>query len=250
MNYPPASGLGQTGWRSVFGTMGRLLFFRASQDELANPGWRHLAIGLCCTWIVGIGRYWDNPRVGLLQYLGLGSLVYVFLLSLFLWLIIWPLRPKYWSYFRVLTFVTLVSPPAILYAIPVQMFCPLDTANSVNAWFLAIVAAWRVALLFFFLRRMGELAWFAIITATLLPLSLIVLVLTVLNLERVVFNLMGGMVNRSPNDSAYDVLLVLSWLSIVLIIPLVISYLAMIASRFWAFREQDAGLRKYDKHDR
>ena len=240
----------QPGWRSVFGTMGRLLFFRASQDELANPGWRHLAIGLCCTWIVGIGRYWDNPRVGLLQHLGLGSLVYVFLLSLFLWLIIWPLRPRYWSYFRVLTFVTLVSPPAILYAIPVQMFCALDTANSINAWFLAIVAAWRVALLFFFLRRMGELGWFAITTATLLPLSLIVVVLTVLNLERVVFNLMGGLVNRSPNDGAYEVLLVLSWLSIVLFIPLLICYLAMIASRFWAFREEDAGLRKDDRHDR
>jgi len=250
MNYPSASGLAQPRWRSVFGTMVRLLFFRASQDELANPGWRHLSIGLCCTWIVGIGRYWDNPRVGLLQHLGLGSLVYVFLLSLFLWLIIWPLRPKYWSYFPVLTFVTLVSPPAILYALPVQMFYPLDTANSINAWFLAIVAAWRVALLFFFLRRMGVLGWFAITTATLLPLSFIVVVLTVLNLERVVFNLMGGIVSRSPNDSAYDVLLVLSWLSILLFIPLVICYLTMIASGAWAFREEDAGLRKDDKHDR
>jgi hypothetical protein len=106
-----------------------------------------------------------------------------------------------------------------------------------------------VALLFFFLRRMGELRWFAITTATLLPLSLIVVALTVLNLERVVFNLMGGMVNRSPNDGAYEVLLVLSWLSIILFIPLLIGYVAMIVSRFWAFKEEDAGLRKADKYD-
>ena len=250
MNYPPASGLAQPAWRSVFGTMGRLLFFRASQDELAGLGRRHLVVGLGCTWIVGIGRYWDNPRVGLLQHMGLGSVVYVFILSLFLWLIIWPLRPRHWSYFRLLTFVTLVSPPAIFYAIPVQMFFRLDTANSVNAWFLAIVAAWRVALLFFFLRRMGELGWFAITTATLLPLSMIVVALTVLNLEQVVFNLMGGMVARSPNDSSYEVLIVLSWLSLVLFIPLLIGYLAMIFSRLWSFREEDAGLRKDDKNGR
>src|SRR6266576_1888990 len=99
-------------------------------------GWRHFAAGLFCTWLVGMGRYWDNPRVGLLQHLGVGSIVYGFILSLFLWLMIWPLRPRNWSYFRVFTFVTLVSPPAILYAIPVQMFYPLDTANSINALFL------------------------------------------------------------------------------------------------------------------
>ena len=237
-------------WRAAFRTMGRLLIFRASQDELAQPGWPHLAVGLCCTLIVGIGRYWDNPRVGLVQALGLGSLVYVFVLALFLWLIIWPLRPRYWSYFRVLTFITLVSPPAILYAIPVQMVYGLDTANAINAWFLAIVASWRVALLFFFLRRLGEIGWLAITTATLLPLSFIVVGLTILNLDQVVFDMMSGIVDKSPNDTSYAVLITLSWLSILLFIPLVILYLAMIASRFWAFRDEDAGLMKDDKNNR
>jgi hypothetical protein len=196
-------------------------------------GWQHLTAGLICTWLVGMGRYWDNPRVGLLQHLGVGSVVYVFVLAFFLWLIIWPLRPRHWSYWRVLAFVSLVSPPAAIYAIPVQMFFSLYTANEINAWFLASVAIWRVALLFFFLRRLGELGWPQIIVASLLPLTLIVTVLTVLNLEKVVFDLMGGFVKRSPNDEAYGVLFVLSYFSILLFIPLVLIYIGMVAMRFW-----------------
>src|SRR5215813_7250088 len=142
-----ADGIG-SGWRDVVGTTWRLLTFRATSTELVSLNRGHLFFGLLCTWIVGIGRYWDNPRVPILQRLGIGSVIYVFLLSLLLWLVLWPLRPKHCSYFRVLTFVTLVSPPAILYAIPVEHFFSIDTSNTINAWFLAIVATWRVALLF------------------------------------------------------------------------------------------------------
>jgi hypothetical protein len=206
----------------------RLLTFRSSREELRNLGWKHLALGLICTWLVGMGRYWDNPRVGLGQHVGVGSVVYVFALSMLLWLIVLPLKPKDWSYFRVCTFVSLVSPPAALYAIPVEKLFGLDTANAINAWFLAIVAAWRVALLVFFLRRLAQLHWFAVITATLLPLTLITVTLVSLNLEKVVMDLMGGRRQPSPNDSAYSVLFLLSLLSIVLSLPLVLCYLVMV----------------------
>jgi hypothetical protein len=227
-----------TGWAAAFKVAARLIFFRASQRELIELNRRHLTIGLGCTWLVGMGRYWDNPRVGLLQHLGVGSVVYVFALSFFLWLIIWPARPRHWSYFRMLTFVTLVSPPAVLYAIPVQMVFSLDTSNEINAWFLALVATWRVALLFFFLRRLGELGWTEIIVTSLLPLTLIVNVLTALNLDKVVFNLMGGTGTRSPNDAAYGVLFLLSFVSILLFIPLVVIYLVLVVLRFIDVRKE------------
>ena len=233
--------------RAVVTTSLRLIFFRASQSELIQVNRRHLALGLICTWLVGMGRYWDNPRVGWLQHLGVGSIVYVFILALFLWLIIWPLRPRNWSYFRVLTFVSLVSPPAILYAIPVERFVSLDTANSVNAIFLAIVAIWRVALLIFFLKRLGELDWFSIVVATLLPLTLIVVTLTVLNLDQVVFNIMGGRHDPSPNDAAYLILVLLSWLSIYLFIPLVVAYAIIAAFRRTASRESAVNPKDDDK---
>ncbi len=184
----------------------RLLTFRIAREEILNFGWQHLVFGLICTWLVGIGRYWDNPRAEFLQHLGIGSVVYIFVLSLFLWLTVLPLKAKDWTYFKVLTFVSLVSPPAILYAIPVQNFFNLETANTINAVFLLFVAAWRVGLLFFFLRKFASLDGFSAISAALFPLAFIVAALTILNLDRVVFDLMAGIIEQTPNDAAYGIL--------------------------------------------
>ncbi len=219
-------------WYATLTTMLRLLCFRASREELVAIGWRNLVLGLFSTWLVGMGRYWDNPRVGLLQHLGVGSAIYIFVLALFLWLIIWPLRPENWTYLKVLTFISMVSPPAALYALPVEKFVSLDTANTINAGLLAIVATWRVALLIFFLRRSAKLDQFPTFVATFFPLTIIVVALTVLNLDKVVFDIMGGGGNRSPNDSAYAVLFLLSVLSILLFIPFVICYLWLLVDRF------------------
>lgn len=205
-----------------------LLTFRITREELRGLNQRHLVFGLVCTWLVGMGRYWDDPGAHLLQRLGVGSVIYVFTLAQLLWLIALPLRPARWSYAHVCTFVALVSPPAILYAIPVERFLSLNTAATINVWFLAVVATWRVALLFFYLRRHAELGTLAGVVITLLPLTAIVLTLTVLNLERAVFDLMGGLRGATANDGAYAVLLLLSILSFLLIIPLAISYVALI----------------------
>ena len=223
-------------WSQVFRTAWRLITFQASHDELIGLGWRHFLLGLSCTWLVGMGRYWDNPRVGLLQHLGVGSVVYIFVLSLFLFLLIAPLRPQHWSLLRLVTFISLVSPPAVLYAVPVEKFLDLDSANSINLLFLVSVATWRVALLIFFLRRLGEMRWVAIVVATLLPLTIIVVTLTMLNLDKVVFDAMGGGGERSPNDAAYSVLFLLSLLSILLFIPLLIAYLALLFDRIMTAR--------------
>ena len=217
-------------WPNAFATAVRLLTFRATREDLTGFSYRHLLLGLFCTWIVGMGRYYDNPRVGLLQHLGIGSVIYVFAFALFLWLIVWPLRPPYWNYFRVCTFVSLVAPPAIMYAIPVEHFFDINTANSINVWFLLIVACWRVALLIYFLRVLTRLSAFSIIVTTLFPLTVIITVLTALNLERAVFSIMGGLSERTPNDEAFGVLFLLSVFSFFLFIPLLICYLYLVAS--------------------
>ena len=224
--------------KGVLMTTVRLLTFRSTREELLAFNHRHLILGLACTWLVGIGRYWDNPKAHLLQHLGVGSVVYVFLLALFLWLLVWPLRLKGWSYFRVITFVAIVSPPAVLYAIPVERFFDLATANSYNVWFLLIVAAWRVALLVFFLKRLGRLGGFSVLIVTLLPLILIVITLTMLNLEKVVFNFMGGITEETANDAAYGVLVLLSLLSFLLFLPVLICYVYL-AINAWSSRRFD-----------
>lgn len=225
---------------NVLRTTGRLLAFRLKEKEFLELGGRHLVFGLVCAWLVGMGRYWDDPGAQILQRLGVGSVIYVFALSLFLWLLIRPLRPQNWSYRNLLTFVSLVSPPAILYAIPVERWFTLSAATYINILFLGIVATWRVALLIFYLRRFARLEPLTVGVAALLPLTVIVVTLTILNLERAVFDVMAG-IGREPtaNDGAYAVLFLLSAFSYLAFLPLLIVYGALVIVAFRKKRAQE-----------
>jgi hypothetical protein len=212
----------------------RLLTFRSMGPGVRTHFAAYLAFGLFTTWLAGLGRYWDNPRALDWQHLGLGSLAYVFVLSGILWLIVWPLRPKAWTYRNVLLFVTLTSPPAILYAIPVEQFMPRADARMMNMLFLAAVAAWRVALYWRFLRKVAQLPPAASIVAMLLPLALIVVALTALNLEHAVFNIMAGIAEsqRTSADEAYGVVIALSVLSFIAVPVIGILYAGLVAYRW------------------
>ena len=194
----------------------RFLIFRPIRPAVHQEFWKWFGFVLAITWLVGVGRYWDHPSAETWQYLGLGSVAYIFCLSLLLFLLVWPLRPSNWSYRGVLVFVGLTSLPAVLYAIPVERFVDLKTAQSINAWFLGVVAIWRVALLFNYLVRVARLHWYLVVVVAVLLLSGIVMALTLLNLEHVVFDLMAGIreSNASPNDTAYLVVLGLAFFSL------------------------------------
>ena len=204
----------------------RFLFFREPSRNISTH-WKHyLVFGVVITWLAGIGRYWDNPRAHLFQHLGLGSLAYILFLSGLLWLLFYPLKPRHWLYRNVLVFVSLCSLPALLYAIPVERFMPLDAAQSVNAWFLAIVASWRVALLAVFLKRVAKLPSLTVAIASLLPIAMIIVGLSWLNLEHVVFNIMAGNDpdTHSGNDLSYSIVFLLSIFSTLLLPVLLIAY--------------------------
>ncbi|PKV52784.1 hypothetical protein ATE84_4911 [Aquimarina sp. MAR_2010_214] len=209
---------------SLFNTLIKLLTFKLTRKEMLKFNIKHFYLGLVGTWLVGMGRYWDDSGANLMQHLGLGSVIYIFVLALFIWLILIPFKIENWSYFTVLTFIGLTSFPAIFYAIPVEKFLSIETSNTINVWFLAIVAAWRLALLFYFLKQFTKLSMINIITVTLMPICIIISLLTILNLHRVVFNIMGGMRNPTPHDSSYMVLMLLTGISLILSIPLLISY--------------------------
>ena len=193
----------------------RFLTFRLSRADYLALDKRHLGFALLCTWIVGIGRWWDDPKASLLQHAGLGSVVYACVLAAVLWLVVLPMKPRDWTYPRALTLVAMTAPPGILYAIPVERIFSLRTAGELNLWFLAAVATWRVALLIHFLIRFPLIGVFAAIVCALLPVTTIVTALSALNLHKVVFNIMGsiGEGSRSAHDSAYGVLLALTVLS-------------------------------------
>lgn len=204
----------------------RLLSFRPPSGALATNWRAYLVFGMTATLLAGAGRYWDNPKATLLQHAGLGSVAYVLCLSALLWLLFHPLKPRHWHFRNVLLFVSLCSLPALLYAIPVERFMPLESAQTTNAWFLGVVASWRVALLSVFLHRVAALRPPAVLVSTLLPVTLIVVALTVLNLEHVVFDIMAGIrpEDRSPNDLAYTIVLTTSLFSIMALPFLVLAY--------------------------
>jgi len=211
----------------------RLLTFRTTREEMLGFGWAHFAFGLIAAWLVGIGRYWDNPKAEFLQHLGVGSVIYIFALSLLLWFVVKPLRPPDWSYFYVVTFVALCAPPAVLYAIPVQMYFDIFTANDINAWFLLIVSVWRLALLIFFLRRFAALNIGYVIVVTLLPITLIIFALVMLNLEKAVFEIMGGFTNNAtPNDGAFAVLFLISLFAMLGFPLLLVAYIVIVVVEF------------------
>lgn len=206
------------------------LLFRSIKVSTHQHLWPWLAFVFLITWVVGIGRYWDHPSAQIWQYLGLGSVAYILILSCLIYAVAWPLRPKNWEYRQVLIFVGLTSLPAVLYAVPVERFLDLETAQQANAWFLGIVALWRVALLIRYLLKSAKLNWFVTVTVVVLMLSGIVVTLTILNLEHVMFDLMAGIrpEDATPNDTAYLIVLGLAFMSLYAFPIALLFYLAAI----------------------
>lgn len=202
----------------------RVLTFRFDRKLLLGLNRNHFWLGLAGTWLAGIGRYYDSPTASGLQQTGIGSVIYIFVLSAFIWLLSKPYRIHGLTYFRLLTFISLVSFPALLYAIPVERMTDLNHASRINAWFLLIVATYRVALLYRFFRRMTDFSREYAIGLTLLPIITIIVALTFLNLEKAVFNLMGGL--QTSNDGAYAILTGLTVVSALLLLPLLALYAA------------------------
>lgn len=179
-----------------------------------------------------MGRYWDDPGAQLLQHLGLGSVIYIFVLAAMLFMFIWCMGSNELTYFRLLTFISLTSFPAILYAIPVERFVDIETATTMNTWFLAIVALWRVALLIIFMRVIGPMSTLTALIGGLLPLMLIIATLTILNLNRVVFDLMAGFQEANAHNGAYEVMLLISFISFYAAGPTLVVYICCAAYRW------------------
>jgi hypothetical protein len=206
----------------VLRTSGRMLVFRPATPDLKRHGPLYLAIGIVFAWLAGVGRHWDNPRSDLWQHLGLGSVAYVFVFAFLLWLVLLPLKPANWRYRNVLIFVALTAPPAFLYVLPGR-FLAADAIPQAKVLLLAFVAVWRVALLGRYLWGSAELRGGRLFVAIFFPLALLVTALVVLNLDHVMFDLMGAR-PESPNDDAYSVLLLIDIVSIIAMPVLFVMY--------------------------
>ncbi len=171
----------------------KILTLTATKEDLLSLDKDALLWGLLMVWLAGIGRFWDDPTAELFQRSGLPSLIYIWVLALFLWIFILFLRPKNWSYLRLVTFISMTGMPAFLYAIPLEKMMSEYEAADGNAMLLIIVACWRVLMLANYLIRVTGLNIFCVTVALLLPLMTIVdILITTGTLEETV-DAMGGM---------------------------------------------------------
>lgn len=215
----------------------KLLAFQNVKIDIQRHGWAFLTLAITFAWLAGLGRYWDHPSARAWQYWGLGSVAYIFALATILYLVIWPLKPKRWDWLAILVFIGLTSPLAWLYAIPVERFLPAQTAKMLNINFLAIVALWRVILYVLFLMRYAGLRGLGLTAAIFMPLVLIIIGLSMLNLEHAIFEVMAGIEQERSevediHDRNYGTIVLLSVLSFLsLPIWIFIYILAIIKSR-------------------
>ncbi|MEM6582923.1 MAG: hypothetical protein AAF699_16705 [Pseudomonadota bacterium] len=217
----------------ILQTQWRFLLFKPVTPNLRDHFSDYFAYVVLISLAVGVGRYWDHLDAEPWQYFGIGSLAYIFTLSLVLYLVVLPLKPRHWSFKSVLIFVGLTSLPALLYAVPVERFLSIGTAQSINAMFLATVAIWRVALYVNYLKSVADLGALDIAVAVLLPLSMIVVALSILNLEHAVFQIMAG--NPMPptaGDLSYFVVLLLSFFAFITLPITVVLYLVAIYQKW------------------
>lgn len=218
------------GLRSLLGIIFRVLRFRASREDLAKGGLPLVAVGMAITWLVGIGRWWDDPRT-LEWYVrwGFGSLLYVGCLSLVLFALAAPLsRRASPDDFRVtLSFVTASALPGIVYAIPIELIAGPSAASAYNVAALIFVSLYRLALLYwFFYSVLGlpDQAWIL----TSLPVAAIVAVVSMMNMGPMVVDIMGGFRETMPKSEAESIVEALGCISFIVTPILIILYLGQV----------------------
>lgn len=170
----------------------KILTLTATREDFLSMKIEVLAWGLFFTLMAGIGRAWDDSAAPLLMRSGFPSVVYIFVLSAFLFLFIAPLRPKNWSYKILLILVSMTALPGLLYAIPLEMMMKPDDAATGNTGLLFIVATWRVLILGSFLFKTTDMIKSHTVVALFLPLFLIINVLIANERFEKTFGAMGG----------------------------------------------------------
>lgn len=210
-------------------TLFRVLGFRATPGEIKENAIAILTVGFLVTWVVGIGRWWDDPR-DLLPFVrwGVGSVFYTIALSLVLWVLGLPLSKERLRYQHVLAFVTCTSLPGLVYAIPMEIWADQRTASSYNLYALLFVSIYRVSLLLWFFLKIQELTVRQAIVATFLPISMIALSLTSLGHGARIMDIMGGFRDRMSKTAMEEVVGLIGCLSYMLGPILLLVYLAMV----------------------
>ncbi len=207
-------------WLAPFRLLWRTLTFRATAEEYESATWHSFLFGFLITWLAGVGRTWDDPDASPLRVTGLGSVGYVVVLAGLITIFALPLSRRRIGYRATLLFVLMTAAPALIYAIPVERWTDMHSAQVLNLNFLLVVASYRVLMFFRFLYSCARMAWFDTVMAGLLPLMLIIVLVTLFGLTGKVLDIMGGLRgDQNAQSMADEIVLMISGFSCVGFIP-------------------------------
>ncbi len=170
----------------------RVLTFTASPEELLSIGKREYFFGLGLVWLAGMGRYWHDLHANWVSKTGFSGICYVVLLGTFLWILFALVGARNLKFGRLIIFICMTAPPALLYALPVEMVVPAFYAEWTNILSLLFVSIWRVALLVWFIRKTTELSPMRTGVAVFLPLSCIICITALSGAVVSIFSQKGG----------------------------------------------------------
>lgn len=211
-------------------TLFRILGFSAKREEIEANAAPLLIVALVITWIVGLGRWWDDPReVPIFVRMGFGSVLYVLSLAAALWMVAYPITLDRMGYRSFLAFVAATSLPGLVYAVPIEQLAGDNAASTYNLNALGFVSLYRVSLLVWFYWKILEIDFGNAVVATLLPISGIVLALTGMGHGARVMDIMGGLRDRMPKSAMEEVIGLLGCLAwvvgpVCLLIYLVVAF--------------------------
>lgn len=215
--------------RTILADFVRFAFFKPLQGDVGARSTAYLVTGLSITWIVGFGRTWDFETAPLWLRTGLHSVAYALVLAALIWAVTLALRPARWTYRNVLLMVTMTALPGLIYAIPVERILPADAARGVNLIFLLIVASWRMALFYRFLRKVALLPPGATLVAWLLPPALIAAPLSAFGMLDAVMRGMSGIQGPAQPGEIPEVAIILLALATWLALPVLLCAFVVIA---------------------
>lgn len=209
-------------------TIFRILTFRATREELQENVAALLVTALVITWIVGIGRWWDDPRdLPIFVQMGVGSVLYVFGMAAILWVTFAPLVSERLGAHHFVAFVASTSLPGLVYAVPIERWTDMNSASTYNVIALLFVSVYRVSLLMWFCHRVNKLNGAESIVVTFLPISVIAFALTALGHGASIMDIMGGLRDRMSKSDMEMIVGTIGCLSMVVGPILILIYIAM-----------------------
>lgn len=191
-------------WREDIQIWVRFLTFRSREEDFFEARWSLLILAILGTWIVGIGRWVTDRDALAIQRTGIGSIAYIVALSTALYVMLWFVSNRKTRYLDMLVVVGMTSPPALVYAIPVERWFTPEVSAGLHAAALAFVSIYRVSLLIFYLVRSRRYDISGAVFGFLLLLSCILLWLFLSGKTGITFTGMGG-IERADPEIAEDV---------------------------------------------